>query len=87
MTSNILVQQGIVTATRRHFGLLDTILWGSLYTCASFFFFTSLSAAIESYLIPGHIRSSQNKSWKWTNYAVSFVHSTLSGSFAILWYV
>jgi len=68
----------------RAFGLLDTILWGSLYTCTSFFFFTSLSTFIDSCLVPLHLKISQKKTWKWVNYAVSWVHSTVSGSLGVL---
>lgn len=70
--------------TDRGYGLIDTILWSSLYTCTSFFFFTALSSFLDSYVLPDHLRQSQKKSWKWVNYAVSWVHSTLSGSLGVL---
>lgn len=70
----------------RNYNLLDTILWGSLYSCTSFFFFTSLSTFIDSCLVPLHLRISQKKTWKWVNYAVSWVHSTISGSLGVLRY-
>lgn len=70
----------------RNYSLLDTILWGSLYSCTSFFFFTSLSTFIDSYLVPLHLRISQKKTWKWVNYGVSWVHSTVSGSLGVLRY-
>jgi hypothetical protein len=63
---------------------MDTLLWGSLYSCTSFFFFTSLSTFIDSWCTPAHLRVSAKKTWKWVNYAVSWVHSTMSGCLGIL---
>ena len=70
--------------TGHGFNLLDTVLWGSLYTCTSFFFFTALSTSIDSCLVPLHLRISEKKTWKWVNYAVSWCHSTISGSLGVL---
>jgi len=67
-----------------HSSMMDTLLWGSLYSCTSFFFFTSLSTMIDSWIVPNHLRVSQKKTWKWVNYAVSWVHSTMSGCLGVL---
>lgn len=64
--------------------LSNTVLWGILYSSISFSSFYTLNWIIYLYYVPDHLKANATKQWRWNNYAVSFVHSTLSGILALV---
>lgn len=55
-----------------------------LTTGSSFGFFTLVNATVSKLPMPD---SARRNAWKWRNIATSFVHSSITAVWAVLWYV